>query len=668
MSRDRAPSFSRPAAPAGMCSPPRRWPASSRRAACRSPWSPIRAAGSGRARCRASRSTTSISASPIGLARRRACRRCARSASACSMPGARSAASIRRASSASAAIASVPTMIAARLRRIAGDGARAERGAGPGQPAAAGRRRAGRDVVRRRPRFVGDDARSLVGNPVREPVRALRDQRLSRAGAGSRDRSAGVRRQPGRGVVQPGHSRGDRSRCPSAACARGCASCSSAGRRISSRSAPAIAQAGIVAELAPFFADLPQRLAGAHLVIGRSGASTVAELATIGRPSILVPYPYAADDHQTANARAFEATAAPASSSRTPIHRADALAGHLARAVRGARAHGRHGRRGARRRPAGCRRAAGRSRRRADRHAISVTVRSRRMRALPLDIGLIHFVGIGGIGMSGIAEVLHNLGYKVQGSDLADGANTTPPAPISASRSISAIAPTMSAAPRSWSSPPRSRRTIPRCWPRARALRAGRAPRRDAGRADAAQMVDRGRRHARQDHHDLDGRLDARCRRARSDGDQRRHHQRLRHQRPPRQRRLDGGRGRRIRRLFLRLPATIAVVTNIDPEHLDHYGTFDALRDAFVRFVENIPFYGFAVLCIDHPEVQALIPRVADRRIITYGLGANADVRALNLKLDRGGADFDVRSTTAPPTARAPSPTCACRCSASTMS
>jgi UDP-N-acetylmuramoylalanine-D-glutamate ligase len=90
------------------------------------------------------------------------------------------------------------------------------------------------------------------------------------------------------------------------------------------------------------------------------------------------------------------------------------------------------------------------------------------------------------------------------------------------------------------------------------------------------------------------------------------------------------------------LPATIAVVTNVDPEHLDHYGTFDALRDAFVRFVENIPFYGFAVLCSDHPEVQALIPRVADRRIITYGIGANADVRALNLKLDRGGADFDV--------------------------
>jgi len=93
---------------------------------------------------------------------------------------------------------------------------------------------------------------------------------------------------------------------------------------------------------------------------------------------------------------------------------------------------------------------------------------------------------------------------------------------------------------------------------------------------------------------------------------------------------------------FLRLPATIAIVTNVDPEHLDHYGTFDALREAFVRFVENIPFYGFAVLCSDHPEVQALIPRVADRRIVTYGIGANADVRAINLRLDRSGADFDV--------------------------
>ena len=97
------------------------------------------------------------------------------------------------------------------------------------------------------------------------------------------------------------------------------------------------ARAGIVAELAPFFADLPQRLAAAHLVIGRAGASTVAELATIGRPSILVPYPHAADDHQTANARAFEAAGAciviPHASFTAPT-----LAAHLAAPVRGAAA------------------------------------------------------------------------------------------------------------------------------------------------------------------------------------------------------------------------------------------------------------------------------------------------------------------------------------------
>ena len=77
-----------------------------------------------------------------------------------------------------------------------------------------------------------------------------------------------------------------------------------------------------------------------------------------------------------------------------------------------------------------------------------------------------------------------------------------------------------------------------------------------------------------------------------------------------------------------KLPADVAIVTNIDPEHLDHYGTFDAVRDAFRQFVENMPFYGFAVMCIDHPEVQALVGRIDDRRIITYGVSPQADVRA----------------------------------------
>ncbi len=82
---------------------------------------------------------------------------------------------------------------------------------------------------------------------------------------------------------------------------------------------------------------------------------------------------------------------------------------------------------------------------------------------------------------------------------------------------------------------------------------------------------------------------------------------------------------------FLRLPATVAVVTNADPDHLDYYGTFDRMREAFQRFIENVPFYGFAVVCLDHPEVQAMIGRIEDRRLITYGFSPQADVRATNV-------------------------------------
>ena len=93
---------------------------------------------------------------------------------------------------------------------------------------------------------------------------------------------------------------------------------------------------------------------------------------------------------------------------------------------------------------------------------------------------------------------------------------------------------------------------------------------------------------------------------------------------------------------FNRLPATIAIVTNIDPEHMEHWGSFDALRKGFLDFVSNIPFYGLAVCCTDHPEVQALVGRVADRRIATFGFNAQADVRAVNLRYENGVAHFDV--------------------------
>ncbi|GAB6842187.1 UDP-N-acetylmuramate--L-alanine ligase [Methylorubrum rhodinum] len=93
---------------------------------------------------------------------------------------------------------------------------------------------------------------------------------------------------------------------------------------------------------------------------------------------------------------------------------------------------------------------------------------------------------------------------------------------------------------------------------------------------------------------------------------------------------------------FLKLPADVAIVTNIDPEHLDHFGSFDAIKDAFRRFIDNIPFYGFAVMCIDHPIVQDLVGHIEDRRIITYGENPQADVRLLDIDLKGGQSRFRV--------------------------
>ena len=263
------------------------------------------------------------------------------------------------------------------------------------------------------------------------------------------------------------------------------------------------------------------------------------------------------------------------------------------------------------------------------------------MRALPLNIGLIHFVGIGGIGMSGIAEVLHNLGYKVQGSDLADNANCKRLASLGMKIMVGHRAENVGAAqvvvvssavkpdnPEVLAARARFTPVVRRAEMLGELMRLkwSIAVGGTHGKTTTTSMIA-----ALLDAAHLDptvingGIINAYGTNARLgqgewmvvESDE-----------------SDGS--------FLRLPATIAVVTNIDPEHLDHYGDFDALRAAFVRFVENIPFYGFAALCSDHPEVQAIIPRVADRKIVTYGLGASADVRALNLKLDRNGADFDV--------------------------
>jgi len=262
------------------------------------------------------------------------------------------------------------------------------------------------------------------------------------------------------------------------------------------------------------------------------------------------------------------------------------------------------------------------------------------MRALPLDIGTIHFVGIGGIGMSGIAEVLHNQGYTVQGSDMAENANVKRLRDLGISISIGhaaenlgdAIVVVVSSAVKDDN-------------PEVAAARAALVPivRRAEMLGELMRLkwgVAVGGTHGKTtttsllaalfDTAGLDptvingGIINAWGSNAR----------------------LGGGEWMVVEAdesdgTFVKLPATIAVVTNIDPEHLDHYGSFDAVRDAFQQFVENLPFYGFAALCIDHPEVQALIPKVSDRRVVTYGYSPQADVRGVNVTSDASGMHFD---------------------------
>lgn len=263
------------------------------------------------------------------------------------------------------------------------------------------------------------------------------------------------------------------------------------------------------------------------------------------------------------------------------------------------------------------------------------------MRSIPLDIGNIHFVGIGGIGMSGIAEILHNLGYKVQGSDIAEGANVVRLRDMGIPVAIGHVAENIDAASVIVVST-----AVKSDNPEVQAARAKLLPvvRRAEmlgelmrlkwsiaiggthGKTTTTSLIAALLEAAEMDPTVINGGIinawgsNAKlgdgdwmvCEADESDG------------------------------TFLKLPAAVAVVTNIDPEHLDHYGSFDELRNAFDSFVENIPFYGFAALCIDHPEVQALIPRVSDRRIVTYGFSPQADVRAENITSDRDGNTFDV--------------------------
>ncbi len=263
------------------------------------------------------------------------------------------------------------------------------------------------------------------------------------------------------------------------------------------------------------------------------------------------------------------------------------------------------------------------------------------MRALPLGIGTIHFVGIGGIGMSGIAEVLHTLGYAVQGSDIADNYNVKrlreagiPVAIGHDERNVANAQVVVTST------------AVKRDNPEVMAARARLVPvvRRAEMLAELMRLkwaIAVGGTHGKTTTTSLiacvleaasidptvinGGIINAYGSNTRlGEGDWM----------VVEADESDGS--------FLRLPAVIAVVTNMDPEHLDHWGTADAMVAGYDQFVGNIPFYGFGVLCIDHPGVQSMIPRLSDRRIITYGFSPQADVRAERLVMDKLGSTFEV--------------------------
>ncbi len=263
------------------------------------------------------------------------------------------------------------------------------------------------------------------------------------------------------------------------------------------------------------------------------------------------------------------------------------------------------------------------------------------MKTLPLSIGTIHFVGIGGIGMSGIAEILHNLGYAVQGSDIAESANVLRLRGLGIDISIGHDGANLKEAevivissavksdnPEVIEARARLIPVVPRAEMLAEIMRLkwGIAVAGTHGKTTTTSIVAAVMDAGKFDPTVINGGIiNAYGTNARlGDGDWI----------VVEADESDG--------TFMKLPATIAVVTNIDPEHLDHYGDFDTLKAAFVTFVQNIPFYGFATMCIDDPEVQALISAVSDRRIVTYGLSPQADIRATDISADPTGSHFNV--------------------------
>jgi UDP-N-acetylmuramate--alanine ligase len=260
---------------------------------------------------------------------------------------------------------------------------------------------------------------------------------------------------------------------------------------------------------------------------------------------------------------------------------------------------------------------------------------------MPLDVGILHFVGIGGIGMSGIAEILHNLGYKVQGSDLAESYNVERLRKLGIRVFIGHKAEHMQDV-----SVVVISSAVKADNPEVLAARAERIPvvRRSEMLAELMRLkmtVAIAGTHGKTTTTSLTAALFDTAQLA-----------------PTvinggiinawgTNARLGSGEWMVVEAdesdgTFIKLPLTIAVITNIDPEHLDYFGSFDNLRAAFQQFIENLPFYGFGVLCIDHPEVQALIAKVRDRRVISYGLSPQAEVRGVNIRRNPGGQHFDI--------------------------
>ena len=260
---------------------------------------------------------------------------------------------------------------------------------------------------------------------------------------------------------------------------------------------------------------------------------------------------------------------------------------------------------------------------------------------MPRNIGPVHFVGIGGIGMSGIAEILHNQGYKVRGSDASESQNVQrlrsmgievaigqsadnlkDAAVVVISSAIKKGNPELAAARSRGLPVVRRAEMLAEIMRFKNSIAIGGTHGKTTTTTLVATLLDAG---------NMDptvingGIINAYGTNARlGDGewmvveaDE-----------------SDG--------TFVKLPADVAIVTNVDPEHLDYYGDFEKVKQAFINFVENVPFYGFAVMCLDHPEVQALVGQIRDRRVITYGRNPQADVRLVDLEIYDGASHFSV--------------------------